>query len=162
MFIDWFFPEVSKKIAMFYWMTSGKVHGDTSLDAYNFYYSKIKEIMNPLKDNSILDAACGTGEITWLFHKAGYRIKGCDFSDVDYYVDDLIRMKHTIKKFDKVFVNNAIFCIHPKFFTKTINNLYSILNKKGELYILDYPDFSKRRKIMGRIGYLITSLLPVY
>jgi len=174
MFIDWFFPEVSKKITMFYWMTSDKVHGDTSWDAYNFYYLKIKEIMNLLKDDSILDGACGTGQITYLFHKDGYRIKGFDFSDylickarlnfseVDFYVDDLIKMKHTDKQFHKIFVNGAIFYIHPKFLQKTIINLYSILNKEGELYILDYPDFSKRRKIVGRIGYLITSLLPVY
>lgn len=71
-------------------------------------------------------------------------------------------MKHTDKKFNKIFVNNAIFYIHPKFLKKAINNLYSILNKKGELHILDYPDFSKRRKMVGKIVYLITALFPVY
>lgn len=174
MLIDWSFPNIAKKITKFHWMTSDRVHGDTSLDAYNFYYSKIKEIIKPSNNEFILDAACGTGEITYLFYKAGYRIKGCDFSDylvckarlnfseVDFYVDDLTRMNHTYEKYDKIFVNNAIFYIHPKFLQKTINNLYSILNKKGELYILDYPDFSKRRKIVGKIVYLITTLLPVY
>ena len=70
MLIDCLFPNISQKISKFYWMTSDKVHGDTSWDAYNFYYSKIKEIMDLSKDDLILDAACGTGEITYLFHKA--------------------------------------------------------------------------------------------
>jgi len=51
MLIDWLLPNVAKKVSKFYWMTSDRVHGDTSWDAYNFYYSKIKEIMNPLNIN---------------------------------------------------------------------------------------------------------------
>ena len=155
-------------------MSSDKVHGDTSWDAYNFYYSKIKKIMNPSKHDLILDAACGTGEITYLFHKDRYKIKGCDFSDylvckaklnfpdVDFYVDDLIKLKYKQARFDKIFANNAIFYIHPKYLQKALYNLYSILNKEGILYILDYPDFSKRKKIVNRKVYLVTFLLPVY
>jgi len=79
--IDWFFPNIASKIAKFYWMTSDKVHSDTSWKMYEFYYSKIKQLIQSSYGDFILDAACGTGEITWLFYKDGYRIEGFDFSD---------------------------------------------------------------------------------
>jgi len=64
MLIVWLFPNIARKICKFYWLTSDKVHSDTSWADYYFYYSKIKDLMKPRKNDLILDAACGTGEIT--------------------------------------------------------------------------------------------------
>lgn len=105
--------------------------------------------MKPSKNEFILDIACGTGEITYLFHRDGYKIKGCDFSDylickaklnfpdVDFYVDDFYSLDETKRYFDKIFINNAIFYIHPKYLTKTLQGLYSSLSSEGKLYIFD-------------------------
>ena len=170
--LNWLFPKFSKNITNSYWMKTSKVHGDTSWDKYNFYYSNIKEIMELSGDEAILDVACGTGEIAYLFYKDGFNVKGCDFSDflinkaktrfpdVEFYVDDLMTLTNTKEKYDKIFINNAIFYLHPKYLNKCFQALYATLKTNGSLYILDWPDFDKRKNIEGKgIRYLLTYYL---
>ena len=123
--------------------------------------------MRSSKNELILDAACGTDEITYVFYKDGYKVKGCDFSDylickaklnfpnVDFYVDNLSCLDKTKRCFDKIFVNNAIFYVHLKFLTKALQGLHSLLSREGKLYLFDWPDFIKRERIMNKgITYL--------
>jgi len=139
------------------------------------YYSKICEILSPSKGDLVLDAACGTGEIAFLFHQNEIDIKGCDFSDqlilkaksrfpdIDFFVDDLMSLKSIDLKYDKILINNAIFYIHPLLLTKRFRSLYSVLKENGKVYLLDWPDFDKRHKVYNkRILYNITYFLPVY
>lgn len=131
--------------------------------------------MKPSKDEVILDAACGTGEITYLFKKEAFNVRGFDFSDflinkakskfpdVDFYIDNLVTLTDTIEKYDKIFINGAIYYLHPKYLGSCLRGLYAALNANGLLYLFDCPDFDKRDKVEGTgIRYLHTYLLQVY
>jgi len=172
--LNWFFPKFSKNITNSYWMKTSKVHSDTSWDRYNFYYSNIKEIMELSGDEAILDVACGTGEIAYLFYKDGFNVRRCDFSDfliniaktrfpdVEFYVDNLLTLTSTKEKYDRIFINNAILYLHPKYLNRCFHGLYAALKASGSLYIFDWSDFDKRKNVEGKRNSLLTIALPVY
>ncbi len=56
-------PEFASKVAKEYWSKCAKTHGDTSSEAFEFYYKNILKIMEPTEDDIILDAGCGGGRI---------------------------------------------------------------------------------------------------
>jgi len=139
------------------------------------YYSNIKEMMNPAKDDTILDAGCGSGELTWLLHKDGFNVKGFDssehlvenakkrFGNDLFYVDDFANMRNTKGKFTKVFLNNAFFYIHPTYYKTVLKNLYNITEDNGTVYLFDNPDYSKRNIVNKRLLVnFLTFFLPVY
>jgi len=126
------------------------------------------------KRDLVLDAACGTGEVAFLFHQNEIDIKGCDFldqlipkaksrfPDIDFFVDDLMALKSRDLEYVKILINNAIF-IFIHLLTKCFRSLYSALKENGKVYLFDWSDFDKRHKIYNkRILYNITYFLPVY
>ena len=173
-------PKIASKVAKSYWAKCDKTHGDTSWKSFEFYYNKIKEIMEPTKSDVILDAGCGEGELTYLFHKDGFDVKGFDSSDYLiskaknrfgnnlFYVDDFVNMSNKKRKSTKIFLNSAFFYVHPKYCKTVLKNLYDITADGGRVYLFDDPDYSKRGKWYKRRNYHIqlffnisTSLFPV-
>ncbi len=167
-------PRSASKASKDYWAKCDKTHRDTSWKKFQLYYMNIKEIMNPTKNNSILDAGCGGGELTWLLHREGFNVKGFDsseylirkarkrFGNDLFFVDDLTNLK-TEEKFSKVFLNNAFFYIHPSYYKVVLKNLYRVTEDNGTAYLFDDPDYSKRNMWdKGHIVNILTFFLPVY
>lgn len=168
-------PKIASEVAKNYWEKCDKTHGDTSWKAFEFYYHNIIEIMNPVKNDAILDAACGGGELTYLFHKDGFNVKGFDsseyliakarekFGNDLFYVDDLIDMRNTQEKFTKIFLNNAFFYIHPTYYKTVLKNLCNITEDSGTVYLFDNPDYHKRDRWYKHYSLnILTFFLPVY
>jgi SAM-dependent methyltransferase len=167
-------PQSASKASRGYWAKCDKTHRDTSWNKFQLYYRNIKEIMNPTKNDSILDAGCGGGELTWLLHRDGFNVKGFDsseflirkakkrFGNDLFFVDDLINLK-TEEKFSKVFLNNAFFYIHPSYYKVILKNLCRVTEDKGTVYLFDDPDYSKRNMWDKRyLVNILTFFLPVY
>ena len=177
-----FSPRVASKISMNYWAKLfGKPSASetVSLEVFEFFYAHIKKIMNPTKNDSILEVGSGGGELTYLFHREGFNIKGFDscehsiakaskrFGNNLFYLDDLINMK-TREKFSKIFLNEVFMCIHPAYYGIILKNLYNITEENGTVYLFDNPDYSKRHifynqfRIRTRILNIVTFFIPVY
>lgn len=171
MLLETLSPNYAKKIANEFWNNCRLTHSDMSEDMFKYYYEQIKNTIGPSKNNSILDYGCGFGEISWFFSKDGYNIECCDISSycverakklglTSYLCSELI---NSSKKYDIIFINNAFFYIHPEYRKNILTILHSKLNPSGKLYILDEPDYSKRKLVnMSKLRYIFTSLFPVY
>ncbi len=168
-------PEFASKVAKEYWSKCAKTHGDMSSEAFEFYYKNILKIMEPTEDDIILDAGCGGGELTYLFHKDGFNIKGFDsskhlvsmakdkFGDNLFYVDDLVNMTYKNGRFTKIFLNNCFFYVHPKYYSIVLKNLYDITCDNGAVYLFDDPDYSKRNEWYKRhFPNILSFFLPIY
>ena len=168
-------PEFALKVAKEYWANCAKTHGDTSSEAFEFYYKNILKIMEPTADDIILDAGCGGGELTYLFHKDGFNAKGFDSSEhlismakakfgCDlFYVDDLVNMTDKKGGFTKIFLNNCFFYVHPKYYNTVLKNLYDITYDNGAVYLFDDPDYSKRNEWYKRhFPNILSFFLPIY
>lgn len=173
-------PKIASEVSKYYWT---KLFEDSnknaSLETYEFFYAHIKKIMNPNKTDSILDAGCGGGELTYLFYKDGFKIKGFDssksaiikakkrFGTDLFYLDDLINLK-TVEKFSKIFLNSVFLCIHPAYYEVVLKNLFRITKDEGVVYLFDNPDFSKRHVFYGqfrtrtKILNVVTFFFPIY
>lgn len=168
-------PKIASKVAKNYWAKCDKTHGNTSYDSFKFYYKKIIQVMEPTKNDVILDAGCGGGELTYLFHKDGFNVKGFDssnyliskannrFGSDLFYVDNFIDMNNKKEKFTKVFINGAFFYIHPKYHKTALKNLYDIVADGGAVYVFDDPDYSKRNRWHDQYLFnVLTFFFPVY
>lgn len=171
-------PKIASRVAGDYWAKSDKTHIDTSWNSFEFYYNKIKEILKPTKDDIILDAGCGGGELAHLFNKNGFNIKGFDaseyltskarnkFGDDLFYVDNFIGMSNKKKKYTKIFLNGAFFYVHPKRYKTVLKNLYDITADNGAVYFFDDPDYPKRSKWYKQhkqhFSNILTFFFPVY
>ena len=171
-------PKIASKVSQDYWALYHKPHTDVPLKSYEVYYNKIVEIMKPKKNETILDAGCGGGEITYLFHRDGFNIKGFDSSEYLvanarrrfgshlFYVDDLINMGNCKQRFTKVFLNGVFLCIHPAYYKVALRNLFNITEDNGIVYLFGNPDYSRRNRLYRRyraqLLNFLTLFLPIY
>ncbi len=58
-----------------------RLMADVDYDLWAKYLLDLLHVGGVVPDQSILDCACGTGEITLRLHKAGYRMTGADVSE---------------------------------------------------------------------------------
>ncbi len=170
-----FSPRYAYENAQKYWAITEKTHRDMSNSHFDYFYHKIIEVIKPNRNDSILDAGCGSGEITYAFHKDGYRIAGFDsseklieiaknsFKPEIFYIDDFLDINVKDCEYSKIFVNNAFFYIHPRLYNRVLRNFYDILVEGGRLYLLDDPDYEKRNNLYKeRVKKTFTALLPIY
>lgn len=164
-------PSYAERTAKLFWKTSKQTHTEMRQSDFEFYFDNIIKIIQPLKEEVILDYGCGSGEISYLFSKAGYTIWATDISELllmearrkNINCLDISNLYSNKISFDKIFINNAFFYIHPGKRKQVLTGFYSILSNKGKLYILDEPDFEKRKKLnINFFKLLFTYFFPVY
>jgi len=171
MFLENCSPRYSEYVTSKYWNNTTKTHSDISDNAFNFYYEEIRKFISPENNEDILDYGCGSAEISFLFQRNGYRIDCCDISNnlVEkakkvglnaYHCNEILNDN---KKYNKIFMNNAFFYIHPFNREKFLFNMFNKLKDKGTFFVLDEPDHNKRNKLkMNKIHYMLTNFLPIY
>lgn len=147
---------VARNVARSYWAVSDRTHGDTSDEFFESYYAKITDVVKPQRDDTLLDAGCGAGQLTHLFHKNGFRIRGFDsssylvscarrrFGNDLFYVDDVTAMRRKAERYAKVLLTQVFFYVHPACYPIVLKNLLDIASADGRVYLLDDPDYSKR------------------
>jgi 2-polyprenyl-3-methyl-5-hydroxy-6-metoxy-1,4-benzoquinol methylase len=130
----------------------------------------IKNTIKPEKRQKILDYGCGKGDIALKFKNDGYDITTCDISEK--FVDGAKKIglaSHICSeiinsgdKFDKVYMNNGFFYIHPKKYKSFLSGLYNLIKDNGDLYLLTVATYDKRSYYLNRISKFITRIFPVY
>ena len=152
-----------------YWVNSSEWTGNDENYSMNIFMT-IKKILNADKKQKILDYGCGKADIAEKFKKEGFDITCCDISD-KYVLSaqeqglDSYSCKEIIergKKFDKIYMNNGFFYVHPKKYIKFLSGINGILNENGELYLLTVATFDKRSYYHKGISKIITRFFPVY
>ena len=173
-------PNFASEVSRNYWTKLfGNLNETASWEVFQFYYEHIRKVMKPTKSDIILEVGSGGGELTYLFHKDGFDIRGFDFCEVAvtlarkkfgddlFYVDDLLNIK-TQEKFSKIFLNQVFFCIHPAYYRNVFKNLYSITKENGVVYLFDNPDYSKRHLYYNQFQMqipllnIVTFFIPIY
>lgn len=168
-------PSYAYENAQKYWATAEKTHREVSKRSFDIFYKRIAEVIKPNSRDNILDAGCGSGEITNAFHEDGFDVIGFDASkklveraretfmrDI-FYVDDFIEMTRKDIKYSKIFVNCAFFYVHPKQYHRVLNNFFDVLADDGKLFLLDNPDFAKRAVIYkNKMKKIFTTFFPIY
>jgi SAM-dependent methyltransferase len=146
---------IASKTANDYWAKSDNVHCDTSDQAFESWYRNIVGVLKPTKEDIILDAGCGAGQLTYLLRRDGFDTKGFDSSNHKisqarsrfgdgFYVDDLVWMRHKQESFTKIFLLGVFTYLHPANYKPVLKNLHDILSDHGVVYLLDDPDYCKR------------------
>jgi len=173
-------PKIASEVSKNYWTKLFSDPNETaSWETFEFFYSQIKKVMKPTKKDVILEAGSGGGELTYLFYKDSFNVKGFDscessvrkakkrFGNDLFYLDDLLNMK-TREKFSKIFLNGVFLCIHPAYYETALKNLCGITEENGAVYLFDNPDYSKRHifynqfRARTQILNVITFFIPVY
>lgn len=173
-------PKIALEVSKKYWTKIfSDINKTTSLETFEFFYTHIKKVMNPNRTDSILEVGSGGGELTYLFYRDGFNVKGFDscesavikarkrFGENLFYSDDLLNIK-TQEKFSKIFLNDVFLCIHPAYYETVLKNLYKITEKNGMVYLFNNPDYDKRRIFYSqfrkrtKILNIITFFIPVY
>jgi len=162
-------PTYAMKTSNKYWQNTTKTHGSMDERQFDFYYSQLKELINPKLTDKILDYGGGNGEIAYRFKKEGYNIYHCDISKImvknaiEKFGLDSCECKDIEGKYDIILMNNAYFYVHPKLAEDLLRKFYLLLNENGKVYITDTPDFEKRYLLSKNPLYLIvTYCIPVY
>lgn len=168
-------PGFAYKVAKNYWANCDKPHADTSEKAFREHYGNLVSILKPTRNDLILDAGCGTGEITHLFDEGGFRVRGFDssehfvsrgrsrFGDGLFYVDDLVFMRHKELCYTKVFLMTVFYYVHPAYRHIVLKNLYDITEDGGAVFLIDNPDHSKRSRVEENpLMLVLTEFFPLY
>jgi len=165
-----FSSNFAMKVANDYWQNTMITHSSMDEKEFDFYYKEIKKIVNPLKEDLILDYGGGNGEIAYRFLQDGYDIEHCDLSNKmvqnakeKYGLKSCICENLKSNKYTKILCHNAFFYIHPNKIDTFLQNIYEKLDHNGIMYITDTPDFDKRKNLnMNKIYYILTQFFPVY
>lgn len=164
-------PSHAEKVAFQYWSTATDTHGDMLESTFDFFFEKIRDIMQPGQHDRILDYGCGSGEILRRFVDAGFDAEGCETSpgmvertrQAGLRCGSCDEVLRSGRQFDAVFINNAFFYVHPFRWEKVLRALRKVILPTGSLYLFDNPDLAKRHQLgMGRKRMLLTTVLPVY
>jgi cyclopropane fatty-acyl-phospholipid synthase-like methyltransferase len=173
-------PKFASEVSKNYWTKLfGNLNETVSWEIFQFFYEHIKKVMKPTKNDTILEVGSGGGELTYLFYKDGFDVRGFDscenavtkarkrFGSNLFYVDDLLSIKSR-EKFSKIFLNGVFLCIHPAYYETALKNLYSITEENGAVYLFDNPDYSKRHLFYSQfqtripLSNIVTFFIPVY
>ena len=160
----------SMKVANNYWQSTNITHTSMNEKQFDFYFNEIFKIMNPCKNEYMIDYGGGNGEIAHRFKEAGFNITHCDLSLQmvnnainKYHLDSCLCKELDNTTYNKILFHNAFFYIHPTLIENFLNKIYKKLKSGGSLYLTDTVDFEKRENLgYGKIYTYITKLFPIY
>lgn len=104
------------------------------------YGAKLIELLDPKENERILDAGCGTGDLTYEISLTGAKVIGIDqspemiasakkkYPDLDFYVKDLLTLAEE-NAFDAIFSNAVLHWIKQP--EKVLTSIYQNLRTDG-------------------------------
>ena len=133
-------------------------------------------LVNPLKDDKILDIGCGRGELTYALASSGADVIGVDYSEaaikiaqktyqginnLKYIREDIFRMED-LDAFDKIVMADVVEHIEQDVLEKIFRKVSRSLNKTGVLVIHTAPNkdyyetvYPELRKQAADIGHYL-------
>ena len=142
-----------------------RLMADVDYDAWAGYLAGLLREGGVLPEQTVLDCACGTGEITIRLHKAGYRMTGADISE---RMLELAQQKARKAGAKIAFVRQAMqeLCVHKPVsaitcacdgvnYLLTLNDVSQFFSganralKEGGLLLFDISSAYKLEKILG-------------
>lgn len=133
-------------------------------------------LVNPLKDDKILDIGCGRGELTYALASSGADVIGVDYSEaaikiaqktyqginnLKYIREDIFRMED-LDAFDKIVMADVVEHIEQDVLEKIFQKVSRSLNKTGVLVIHTAPNkdyyetvYPELRKQAADIGHYL-------
>ncbi len=139
-------PRYHAHVTATYWSTTDDTHGDMAGEAFDFYAERIAALLGaPAQAGLVLDHNAGDGGIGMRLHKLGYRVEFSEFSP--RFVTRILAAGFACQapdriapaSFDTIFVNNAIFYIHPSKLLAQVDWLLERVKPGGTLLLLDVP-----------------------
>jgi len=133
---------------------------DTKHSFVSKYGEDVVQLLNPQKGEKILDAGCGTGDLTALIAASGAMVEGIDlseemicqakekFTEISFKVASLTEYEKA-EYYDAVFSNATLHWILDK--EKAVEKLYENLKYGGRL-VLEMGGKNNVREIIGAIS----------
>ena len=158
------------RVVRYYWEHANKTHADMSDESFAFYSARIAELLgSPAAAGSVLDHGAGDARIGALLIALGYDVEFSEFAL--QHVERIASAGHLCYRsdavpegrFDTIFVNNAIFYVHPLQLVREIHWLLGRLRADGRLLLLDVPTIQRAHRLGGGLlRSLIRKLTMVY
>ncbi len=153
-----------------YWESTDDTHADMSSASFDFYSNRIAELLGAPEDcGAVLDHGAGNGRIGMQLTTMGYRVSFSEFAP--HFIDRISSAGHCCfaadavpaDSFDTIFMNNAIFYVHPSRIAREIRWLLGRLRGGGRLLLLDVPTVQRAQRLGGGILVrLLRKLTRVY
>jgi hypothetical protein len=139
-----------------YWESTDNTHADMTAATFEFYTEQIAALLGaPADCGAVLDHGAGDGRIGMQLAVMGYDVQFSEFalhfiehissSGYRCYAADAV----PADSFDTIFVNNAIFYVHPSRIETEIRWLLSRLRAGGRLLLLDVPTIQREHRLGG-------------
>lgn len=137
-----------------YWSSVDSTHADMRQESFDTYADHIARLLGrPDQIGRVLDHGAGDGQIGMRLAKAGYDVEFSEFAPqfierirsagfTCYQVDEV-----PMARFDTIFVNNAIFYVHPSHLVERIRWLLERVADGGSLLLLDVPTHQRSRAL---------------
>lgn len=140
-----------------YWSRqAAPTHADMSAGAFDFYAGRIAELLGPpARAGRVLDHGAGEGSIGMRLAARGHEVEFSEFAA--HFIARIRAAGHRCHAvdavpaghYDTVFVNNAIFYVHPSRLTAEIAWLLARLRPGGRLLLLDVPTRQRAHRLGG-------------
>lgn len=163
-------PKYHSRVVRRYWESTHDTHADMSSAAFEFYSTRIAELLGPPGDcGAVLDHGAGDGRIGMQLTAMGYRVQFSEFAP--RFIERISSAgyrcysAHAVPadSFDTIFMNNAIFYVHPSRLPHEIRWLLDRLHGGGRLLLLDVPTVQRAGRLGGEIPVrVIRKLTRVY
>lgn len=115
---------------------------------YKSYLDTVVSILNPSKDDKILDAGCGDGRLIYEIRDSNAELVGVDYSEraiafakifspkVPFYIEDLTKKTHFKSgSFNKIVSIETLEHIHPTKIDLFLSELKRLSKKEGTIII---------------------------
>lgn len=153
-----------------YWSSVDNTHADMGEASFDTYASHIAKLLGPPeKVGRVLDHGAGEGQIGMRLAKAGYDVEFSEFAP--QFVERVRAAGFTcyrieevpLQRFDTIFVNNAIFYVHPSRLVEQIRWLLDRVADGGSLLLLDVPTHQRSHALpANRLKRLVWRATSVY
>lgn len=137
----------------------------------SIYGNDLLDLLNPKKEENILDLGCGTGDLTKKMYDLGVNVEGVDksedminqarkkFPNMEFRVEDATKLEYR-NQFDAVFSNATLHWVKPP--KKALCCIYSSLRRNGR-FVCEFGGKGNVQFITTEITKQLNALgLPYY